>query len=363
MTIRLREYVPTIHPSIVLRKRPAPPPRLIRDRADRAVLVDGGHQTAAIERSEALRARHTNPKRVLHDWAKRRTAVIAQFKASILPEITPVGFTTPLKPFERAIGRLSEIDHIDRTCEQELAPEWLTLRANGLRGESLDRLISTEDDSYTLADLVVDNGYNDLDLAEGTELLGGMRRVEAFLKEQDEQNWYSGKPRRYFVAVDGNARVGFVPLFNAYRPDLQAKDVRLMSAHLPSTDDIIWASKHRVAHRIANTDATWRWAWAPEAFAKRDTDAATQARALYYAHDEWEAERDAEADTDFDEEEMEYKPSTPCPNPQCTERGDDCRLCFGSRYIQHTLGLDNEADWPPPGWLADPRSRYSNATR
>ena len=154
----------------------------------------------------------------------------------------------------------------------------------------------------------------------------------AFLKQQDERQWFSGHVRRYVMATNGSQR-GIVPTSEYTTPEQAFKD--LIKDHLPC-HTVIERQKARRQQVMEGQ--------------QRTRESVVEAKALYAELDAIEGERDMQ-EYRVPEQDLYYAPTSACPNERCEERGDECTVCQGTKRVSHTLGLDSEADWPPPGWL------------
>lgn len=277
-----------------------------------------------------------------HPWAERREAVIEEFKDRTLKQETPIGYTQPWEESMRESE--SELEWLERTQELELPPEWLTMRTNGENAQSLDRLIAFDDDTYTLADLVPDGFVRMEDMVHAHELLGGMRRVERFLKAADELQWHSVRPRRYWLVVNDEGKRGIVPdsRYTSSKEVAEAWDS--IKDHLPSVEAIRRAMDYRDNQVTTYRDdqGNVKHAFKPGTFAPRED---AEAEALYASLNALEARRSREEEED--EQNDDYMGATPCPNEMCGERVEDCSVCYGSGYIVHELGIDEELHHTP----------------
>lgn len=285
-----------------------------------------------------------------HPWDKRKRAVLDEYKKRIKPLVEPFGYQRPYDPNLQDIAS-DEMAWLVATQNEELAPEWLRLAANGLSATSLnsppEESSSEDDDSPEPLDSQAQAEWA-AQLAEWGESIED-HRIEPFLKVEDERNWYSTLPKRYWWAYNAAGQVGLIP--GNQRTTVQ--DCRAMLKELtdrglkPTLDEVKSMARARI-------DGPKR---PPREYGDLD-------RWLDHLDPERLSLLEEDDQTRYDNQNgtVTYAPSVPCPGietGECvdgqalveitvrkgidktvfTEHYDRCPQCNGTTVVPHTLGL------------------------
>ena len=268
-----------------------------------------------------------------HDeaWPERREASMQRFAQRVIAFVEPHGYAAPWEGADSTMSREDEIAALIATQEQEIAPEFARLAANGVEAMSMDADYLNEDgEPQPMAEAIAEYKL----VTDITAQLDS--RQEQFLRAADEQRWYSGRPRVAYAVANDEGKRGLVP--KAGHPWTR-EELKQRIDSLPSAQEIRVAMKNRSLPKDKRQHP-----YSPVDIAKAEWEA--KYIAPYFEGIEARAE---EGEVEF---QMSRLPAeTYAPNEECevcykgivqNEAGEEeaCWTCQGTGSVIHTIGFD-----------------------
>lgn len=268
-----------------------------------------------------------------HDevWPERRDLSLKRFARRVISFVEPHGYVAPWEGATADMSREDEIAALIATQEQEIAPEFARLAANGVEAMSLDAdYLNDDGEPQPMAEAIAEYKL----ITDITAQLDS--RQEEFLRAADEQRWYSGRPRVAYAVANDEGKRGLVP--KAGHPWTR-EELKARIESLPSAEAIKVAMKNRALPKDQRQHP-----YSPVDIAKAQWEKTYIAP--YFENIEVRSEQ---AEVEFQMSRLD--PETYAPNETCeacyegivqTQEGDEepCWTCQGTGSVIHTIGFD-----------------------
>jgi len=293
--------------------------------ADRDLSVEVPQASPAIEGQWGDRRPHNEA------WPERRESSLQRFAQRVIQFVEPHGYVAPWEGATSEMSREEEIEALIATQEQEIAPEFARLAANGVEAMSLDKdYLDENGEPQPMAEAIADYKV----VVDITAQLDS--RQEQFLREADERRWYSGRPKVAYAVANAEGKRGLVP--KAGHPWTREELTEAIKS-LPSAQDIQQAMARRTMPRHKRPSL------------ESPVEKAQRERAAKYVAPYFASLDEARESFEYAFQEERLPVETYAPNEECevcfdgtvmNAQGDEepCQTCQGTHSVIHTLGFD-----------------------
>lgn len=322
------------------------------------------------------------PNGLVYDWNERRTEVIERIGTNAKQWTQPLGyveaFDASKSKVEKALLsaelRAAEIAYLESTQDQELAPQWLELRENGIEAVPLNYKSAEEDIDF--GEQVTEEQQREM-LVDYT--LAGIKdghRIEQWMRETDRTYMHNGIVKR-LKWIERDGKRGLVPDWNMSDEEKERvkNKIRAIIAEgmAPTPEQIqrIAERKAESAWRRETYGKYWRWSY----LTPSEWDALLDAKQDHEWLDSLDPDRLAIAAAEQEEyyESIRPKIGDPCPDG-CRDgqaptgefyntivndewvkmpEYDDCPTCNGRGTVMAALGFSIDI-WEGVEFMEDP---------